>query len=81
MLNDAEHKLFTLLVKDYDESGSSPTWNSLQSYSNWTKEELIGLINSLERKGYLQWNSQNVLTIHRLRLPSPAKTKKIKRND
>ena len=76
MLNNAEHKLFTLLVKGYGVSGYSPTWDSLQSHTNWTKDELIGVINSLEYKGYLKWNSQNVRTIHSLRLPNPAKVKK-----
>lgn len=53
MLNDAEHKLFTLLVKGYGVSGPSPTWDSLQSHTKWKKDELIGIINSLEHKGYL----------------------------
>lgn len=75
MLEDAERKLFRILVNYYSQHRYIPDFNVLQRHTNRSKAEVIELINGLERKGYLKWKEEDENTIRDLRLPNVSKKK------
>jgi len=76
-ITDAERKLFQILYNYFGSHHHMPEWNTLKrSMAGRSKEQIILLIDALEKANYLKWENEDPSTIAMLKFPN-SKTQKV----